>query len=352
MSAPAVPLEREFTEHWMLWLVLHHFLSAPDLRLLSEIVVREASDGRTDLSSLFESLLSDNRPWADTWLLEPLPTKDQEASYLQGLVRSLVWRNDTGGWPPFDDKAQRSGTPPRLLGRVTALAPADLDWPATFVEELLGSSAALQESFVCFARLFQAAQKTPAAASTEDFWVTVEPFCEGIPMPLRALSMKHLADLCADLDHWERSESGYAKTRELLEGWTSHPSWGSARATWLGITRQSTASAVGVVVGPRASAELLKEVLEHADIYSAPLLRANASLDAVVALSHPDVEWLKAGDRRVYVGSVTTQRRPFGRLSVGSTRMLTGNFGPHSDARLVSVPLPRRNRRNGGMRRA
>ena len=119
--------DTDLSTNWMLWLVLNHFLPARELKSLSEVIVRSASADRVQLTALFRDVMIDEPGWNDAWLLEPLPTTDPEATYLQGLVRSLAWGNDAGGWPSIQDKGKRNGTPPLVLERITSLAPADFE---------------------------------------------------------------------------------------------------------------------------------------------------------------------------------------------------------------------------------
>jgi hypothetical protein len=233
-------------------------------------------------------------------MLEPIATADREATYLQGLVRSLAWRSDVGGWPYFDEKTERSGTPARLLGKIASLSVADLEWPQASTDELLASPLALHSSLLGFIHTFRAAQREPAATPADSFWGALETLHAPLDMPLRALVVKHLADLCADLDRWDRSLVGYELVRSLLSGWKACSSWGHYKRTWHGFTVQSIASALNVTKGPRASLEIFTSAMRATNIHVDPLFCANISLDAHVAASHPDVEGLKANDRRVY----------------------------------------------------
>ena len=105
--------------------------------------------------------------------------------------------------------------------------------------------------------------------------------------------LKHLGDLCADVDSWGKASALYGETaRQLAQPLPA--AWATLVASLQAIIAQSEATAERNVNGPARSARRLADALSSANLRSSPLLIANATFDVLTAAmaaaqSLPDV---------------------------------------------------------------
>ncbi|MDD5305905.1 MAG: hypothetical protein PHU25_01155 [Deltaproteobacteria bacterium] len=290
-----------FTMHWMTWLVLRHFLPSRRLRELIHIIVEQTSGGTITLGHLFEEVHSGTSPWNECWMLRPRSVKGRFESYLQRLVQSLVWQNDDTGWAAPVKQDVLSGIDPQVVDAIVRVGSADFGLPPDAPYELAHASEKLQDGFKKYLDIFRTAQGNLSSSAPAFFWEAITPLLTSFSMPLYALIIKHIADLCADADAWDKTLIGYEKAVAQFSTWDGGEEWRDAANAWRDIALQSKAAAIDIVDTPTAAAKAINGLLSDKTFDTNPLLAANAGLDAFNASAHPRAEGYKAKDSRVAV---------------------------------------------------
>jgi hypothetical protein len=297
----------DFSENWMIWLVLRHFLSTVALRDLLSVVVTRASSGRLDLATLFEECNAGEFAWNDVWMIRHRTVDSEIGRSLQQFVRCIVWQNDQTGFSGgiSDGKSDENMSQFFLATRLADFGSSDLNSPSTLADGILASRLPLQASLKAFLNVFtstKAMRSHPSEGASFDTVVTLQE----IGMPAAAIATKHMADLYADVDAWDWALEGYSQTCKLLEFWKPAPAWMSLSDAWRTLAVQSRATALRIVNGPGPSYDVLRD--GKLPLLSNPLRVINSDLDSLVVASHPDVDGFKAIDNRVAILSAPLSR--------------------------------------------
>jgi hypothetical protein len=79
-----------FSDNWLAWTALRHFLSAPLFRELARVIVEQVSEGAIQLHQLFEEDITSGADILASWLLLPRKMSGQPAEYLQYQLGSFM----------------------------------------------------------------------------------------------------------------------------------------------------------------------------------------------------------------------------------------------------------------------
>ena len=263
-----------FTDNWLAWTALRHFLSAPLFRELARVIVDRVSDGAIQLQQLFEEEITSGADFLASWLLHPRRMSGQLAEYLQYQLGSFTWQTDESVYVPENvvgaTRLQRAS----ILGKIDFGA---VD--AAFVGMLTDD----QQSFAVLARAILTAKNIVETSSGDDFINALKPLLASIEGPLGCATVKHIGDLCADVDRWDRALSMYDEASRRL-GTIEQSQWKDFAATFKAIVIQSSAAALGIVDGAARASALLTDEFLRVSFSNTPLLVTNASIDRRVAI--------------------------------------------------------------------
>jgi hypothetical protein len=289
-GTPTQMSSTDLGQHWMAWLALRHFLPARLLRELISIAVRQATKERLSLESLFEEVSVDGPLWNECWAVRPRSTekqqdRDLDREYYVRLVRSLVWQNEEGGLARLRDQTEDPGSlGPELLDAIVGFGSVDLSVKATYFDDLFERRASvLQGSFRCLLGAFRTARENHKVLPCNELWRGVGSSVESVPMPLRAVMVKHVADLCADADSWDRALVGYDQADEMLAQRSPVEGWADIVAAWRVHITGSRAAALAITGADRAdAARLLAGALHGKSLEQDPVAMMQLSFDALV----------------------------------------------------------------------
>lgn len=269
-----------FQDTWQTWLILRHFLPARLQRRLVHEIVSIASGATLKFEELFEELVVEQPIWNESWMIRPRSGQKEYAAALQLWAQSIVWQNDDNSIGSMDDEQGSSRISLSFLNMVTDFSAVDFGWSgADFEAYLERYSAQIQPTFRSFLDTFKAAQKAHKTKTPIECWDKVEAMVAAMEMPLRAITVKHFADLCADYDSWKHALEGYRKVESLLEGWNAPGEWSDIAMTWKTITMQSCATALHTLNGPASEVTMLEAAIDSTALDADPVLAANAGLD-------------------------------------------------------------------------
>ncbi|WP_437545622.1 hypothetical protein WME97_39950 [Sorangium sp. So ce367] len=298
----------QLSQHWMAWLAMRHFLPARLLREIVMIVVSQGTNGRLGLQCLFEEVFCGDTLWNECWMVRPRQLVEQreydgERRYFMRLVRALAWQNDDDGWAQTLNKADVDQLYPELIDAIVRFGTADFGRHPESLERQFGPvDSVLQESFRDLLIVFKIAQRDHRTLSVDDFWRGIGASTQSLCMPLLAVVMKHVADLCADADVWDKALAGYERASDMLTEWDPEAGWEDVTSAWKACIIGSRGAALAVAHDdPATQAQLLDDALPEASLETDPLRVANLSLDAFVALSHPQIQGRKNQDRRLSI---------------------------------------------------
>ena len=282
--------KRHFSENWLTWITLYHFLPASMVRELAYVIVDQMSNNTLSLDQLFDEVTTGDLSCLDSWLLRPIEIQSPLANYLQSLIRALVWQNDQWGMTnPEKNDMTTSTISPLILGKAIELGSTDL----MSAEHLLNDIPdTVQSSFTKFTEALKIARLSLTASDTVDLLNGIESHILSIEMPLIAVVFKHLGDLFADVDDWDKAQILYERADRCLADNADNidPSWQDFFASLKVIITQSKAAALYTLYGTSKAAEFLSGALNNANLQGNPLMLANASFDAWVATMKTDVE--------------------------------------------------------------
>lgn len=266
----------ELVRDHLAWTTLHHFLPADIVRELA-IATLEAIRPDLTLAALFEESLSQGASLQATWTLAPRSVGDADLSYFQDHIRALAWGNDSDIGPRPSSSKSASRPALEALAAARRLGQFDLGVKSAFIERLPlteGSSGRVLAAAI-------AAAVDAYNAGDEAGWVAATDAAEALPLPLSALGLKHLGDLCADADLWARALSFYDRARERIDAFG--PKWGNFGILFHDIVIQSRANALWSLEGAGAAIEDLNKLAGCSSNRSTRLGVLNASHDALVA---------------------------------------------------------------------
>ncbi len=305
--------KRCFGDNWLAWAALRHFLPTRMVRDLAFVIVHEMSDGTLTVGELFDEVVTVGPECLDSWLLQPRSARSPLAQYLQRCVRTFAWQNDAP--VPL---VPGIGAPPGVIGpsaleKAIQLGTADFGWPERALLEIHIED---QPSISILSKVIVIARANFKSSSTEGFLRAIVPPIVSIDPPLAVAIVKHVGDLCADADSWDKALALYdeAETRVFQ---AVDPAWHEFTSSLRAMITQSRASAIRTLNGADQAAAFLFGAVEGATMTSAPLLLANATHDALAAsLASPD-KFAPRPDQRAAVLSpplLSGTHRPSGAL--------------------------------------
>lgn len=289
---------RSALEHdWMAWIALRHFLPAAMLRDVLDVATREVTEQRLGVADLFYEQLDGAALWSETWLLSPRDVRGRTEHHLQEVIRLMAWQNDEVGMLPDEHTEPRV----RLLDAVARLGAADFGWPGTVFDDFDEFSEIMQPGFASVLAALKAARTDHRATEVAGFWSSLAPLLQRTAGALEAVATKHLADLCADVDSWDKALFGYQRTNELLRQCSEEAEWRDVVHVWRGLVKQSEAAALAVLEGPKAASDLLTDLVEATSFPGDSVLRANSGADSMTLLQEASEDGWSHGDTRVAI---------------------------------------------------
>lgn len=285
--------QRHFADNWLAWAALRHFLPASLVRELACVIVERMSGGDLNLKQLFDETITGGPGWIDSWLLKPRDEHTPLGKYLQRIIRAVAWQNDA---EPrlFPEVSSPPGViKPSVLEKAIVLGRADLSWPEKVLKDLCVSD---QYSISVLAQSILTARETFKTSSVEECLRAILPPLAPIQAPLAVIIVKHLGDLCADADAWDKALNLYEEAGSRMSSEVDSP-WNDLTSCLRVVITQSQASAIRTLKGADAAAKVLCDALAGSSVIDNPLLLANASHDALVA-TYASVDKLATLDRR------------------------------------------------------
>jgi hypothetical protein len=291
------------SEDWQVWLLLRHLLPARLQRLLIHEIVHIATGGRISFGDLFEEVLVDRPVWNESWMIRPREGKRGYEESLQSWARGIAWQLDeTGRFASAESEESGKFLSGAFLDIIAALGAMDLNSPKDWANrQLKPFTPDVQPSMQTFVSVFESIQLQWTESAPDVFWKDVSGRLEILAMPVRAMVLKHFADLLADVDAWKHALHGYCRVEDLLAQWSAPEHHLDLLSAWKTITMQCRIAATAVVEGDNKAAILFDEVLVHTNLDADPLLAANAGLDAINSRSW--IEHREFKDLRVSVVS-------------------------------------------------
>jgi hypothetical protein len=285
-----------FKQNCLAWATLVHFLPADLLRELCYVTVDLLSAGQFTLADLFDERLLTGSDGFDIWEIRPREVSEPLAQYLQRRIRTFAWGTDS--YVSFEESSAAStAIKPSFLENAVQLGIVDLSSPEYLVGQMTfphhqPSIQILRDGI---------AKARGAIVSSEDAFnlPVIDAIFREVEMPLAAVMVKHLGDLCADADHWQAAHRFYDQANKQLGGFES-AIWKTFCDALKAVTTQSIAAALRSAEGPRSAADYLVPKVESVSLNAASLLIANASQDAYVAASLAS-DSLFAPDRRAHL---------------------------------------------------
>lgn len=273
MSKPSAIRHRSFCKHHLLWLVVRHYLSADLLSEVCAAVVETASAGSIAIDDLWDQR-STGDPSLANWAIRMKPSEGELQSYLKRLVQVVAWQGDQA--PGF---YERQGEPNELaimaaLETAMTLGHVDLTSIANFRPEGGSCPASLEALVATMLKLKASLEGSP-------FEINFDPIVEA-SSPLAAILIKHLGDLCGDLDRWDVALVLYGDAASTLAQ-CLESAWSDLKASLATMLSQSRAAALRITEGPAAAAEVLEVLLDRATIDGDVLALVNATPDEMAA---------------------------------------------------------------------
>jgi hypothetical protein len=275
--------KQNFADNWLAWCALRHFLPAPLLRELALVVVDRVSEGSIELSQLFEETVSQGSDGLETWIIRPRDATSPLAQYLQRRIRSFTWQSDSDVSLPPEVKADSGIVAPAFLEKAISFGSADFSLPATSLEKISNVlEQARQPSINSLLEAYKAARNCLNLSREGNFESTVEHIFEGLGSPLSILIIKHIGDLCVDMDAWEAASFLYGKAARTIEI-ENNLAWTTLASPLRALITQSRAAATRALRGNEAAADFFRSNLRNAGLIDHAVLLGNASHDAMSA---------------------------------------------------------------------
>ncbi|MCA0050631.1 hypothetical protein LB577_27385 [Mesorhizobium sp. B283B1A] len=273
----------DFERNAPAWLVVRHFLPAGLVLELFGAIVRRWGRGKITLDDLARFDLSEGQPSLASLAYRPHSKRGTLARALSQLFQSIVWQGDQSIGLESDQQ-DSSNESVAALKAALVLSHRDLARIEQWSDQIAGVEGL--GSIVSAMSALSAGLSNNAANLS---FVEAQ-LAEFDGSPVKALLLKHLGDLAADVDRWEASEAIYQRAGQLI-GIKPGTCWESLGISLRTIVGQSYAAAVQITRGPSAAATLLDELIDgHPSNDPLPLL--NASFDAMGAhLAAGDLEF-------------------------------------------------------------
>lgn len=267
---------KSFETNLLSWIIVSHMLTADLVADLAHALVKCGGEGAVRWDSLFEEQLSGGPPHLANFLLRYAKTGEGVRGFLQSAIWTLVAVNDL----PIAFGDNLSG--PELASCQAVryafeLARQDLVTYGEF-RRSLGSPPEAMAPLLAAYDLVAALAESPAG----DWISEVENCLPQSPGVLRAALLKHLGDLCLDLDRPHHAQPLYGQAAVLL----SRPAprqWVAFQRDLSWIVYQSEAATRRDLEGPQVAADALLSALQNQSLATAPVLHVNAAEDAFYA---------------------------------------------------------------------
>lgn len=269
--------QRHFVGNWLAWVALRHFLPVSLMRELSSVMVQSMSANRLQLADLFDEEVYLNHGVADAWVVTPKLIEGPLASYLQGRIRSFVWKSDTTVF--FDTQTNWSELPipPSIVEAAADIGAGDLLLPNVLLDRFPQTDQVSIGSLIAAMRV---AKQSSTQGSEQQFLEQIESVLSNVEMPLFAVSIKHLGDLLADGDNWSKAAALYRKVLDLCSG-DDNAAWEEIRSSIVTITVQSLATSLRILHGDKAAADLYDVSRERWENINSILFNANSSHESL-----------------------------------------------------------------------
>jgi hypothetical protein len=256
-----------FRRDYLLWLVVRHFLPAGLMRELAMALVSAASAESLTLQALFEETVPTGNPDLSTWVVMPKRDLPSFSDYLHRVVLAIVWQGDQiphGMDSEFTPQERKVATDIALALQISTAGLADtgLDQAKEKMPEPLRQLAEV---------MIAHGDPTHNQADVADL---------GDDMPLKAMLTKHLGDLHADADQWDKAQIHYRFAETMLE-YDEQAHWSELTRSLRAIITQSLGAASRILEGPEASSRILLPLVFQNGLDETPAVRLNAAIDVI-----------------------------------------------------------------------
>lgn len=258
---------KEFYARPLHWMVVHHLLPADLLRELASAIIEVSTEGKLQFNDLFEDIAPTGPMATSNWYIAARETGSPFTDFLSRLIITMVWKSDETPSLPHDGVDNREAVWIQDLRGAFALSSTNLD--ATLDCERQEDEGALGDVFTALAAARGAIDGSEEENLTEATDVDR-------PSVLKALLIKHIGDLYADLDRWQEALVSYRTAEKHLY---CESGWDDTVATTQYIVAQSIAMATWHVHGPNAAVPLLETLANKRGIVATPLPTLNARFD-------------------------------------------------------------------------
>lgn len=270
-------IDMHLGNHWLSWIALRHFLTAPLLRALMEVMVSKASKNQVKFSDLFEDYAEHQAPNLESWGFFAKSVSGELAVYLQRRVQYFLWQNDGEAYPPdFMQNNPELGGPYDVEAAVEFGA-RDFSTDDRGARPIRGADPSL----VTIAGIMRDVRHLVLDAAIPFFSEKVMIQAKELEWPLSTVVIKHFGDLCADADRWGKAQHLYAEAESLIP--PNAGPWSDYVQALRDILVQSKAAAAMVVDGPERAEHILSGALAEATLRSHPILVMNAPYDSLIA---------------------------------------------------------------------
>lgn len=292
MSDSPVSIDDDLRTHLLLWMVVHHLLSAPLVRELAAAMVDTASAGSLRLEDIVEEVAPVGSPDTSSWHIRTRSTESTLADHLARLILHMIWQGDDVPFPAQDGMDRDGARWFADLRAAFILSSADINTSFhTIGEEDDSSPLARLELIIGHLR------EAVHGGGPFDAATILSSVGNECPAILHALLAKHLGDLCGDADRWDLAHDLYEHAQTALRQET-RPEWRETAQATFWITKQCIAMSVWHLEGPGRAADLLETMVFERELGSDPLPVLNASFDLLNARVSSEVLFPGLNDRR------------------------------------------------------
>jgi len=257
------------------WLCVSHFLSADLLRELVIALVDEVGSSDLTFDALFEERLSEGAPFLASWCVRPRPTDDPLGAYLQRLLQALLWANDHT--PGLSSHAEQGESSEQMQNLATALQIAIADLNSPELRATVNIPEPLRPLVNAMATLRDASSIDSPAIRRE-----LAAVVGAVEAPLCAVLVKHLGDLCVDIDCWAAADDFYERSEQLLAK-DNEPAWAEFRTVFQSILLSSRAATIWAKDGALAASHAYTAGSHDATLKTRPLIVVNSLQDQMAA---------------------------------------------------------------------
>lgn len=268
----------DFSQNHLQWVALHHFLPSNLLGELCAAIVSEASSQTLSIGDLFESLETNGPSALTAWAVRPRSKEGKLAEFLQRFVKSMIWQSDATPGVFQDDADPDELIQMKQLEFACGLGAIDLSRDI-MVARAVESAPTELHSFVLAMQLTASAHQTGTTSATE----VENAIGREASEPLRAVALKHMGDLSADLGDWALSDSLYSLSEAIINECTDS-AWREFLQSLKDSILLSKASGAAQTKGPAAAAQVLAPIAAREVPLDRLTLVANGVVDATSAV--------------------------------------------------------------------